>query len=68
MKIYKVQKWINGKVAADYGSFSNYEDVKALTKGYKLNEDMLMMFGQICYTRGTNSRTYYTIEIEEKWW
>ena len=63
MTQYKVKKWNVHKVApvADYGTFTNLEDVKALVKGYKFDEDMKNMFGIIVYAR-KNSANYYTVE------
>lgn len=65
MKRYEIRKVVDGKVVADYGSFTNYEDIKAITKGYKLNKDVLEMFGFYMFTRGYSTKTYYEMDIIE---
>lgn len=65
MKRYEIRKMLDGKVIADYGSFTNYEDIKAITRGYKLDKEILEMFGFYTFTRGYSTKLYYEMDIIE---
>ena len=65
MTRYEVKKYDDKGIVADYGSFTNYDDVKEIIKGYKLDEDMKALFNlNNIYTRGT-TKTYYVVEEYE---
>ena len=52
------------KVEADYGSFTEIEDVKAIVKGYKKDELLYEKFGFLCFTRvGSNHIYDVTVDL-----
>lgn len=64
MKLYYIEKWNEKGIVADYGSYADYEDIKAITKGYSLDDEM-KEFGLLVFTR-KNCKTYYVMEIKER--
>lgn len=64
MKRYEITKWNENGIVSDYGSFTDYEDIKALTKGYTYDEEMFKKFGLNMYMR-KNSKTYYMVDVIE---
>ena len=63
MRRYRVEKWNKGmNPVADYGTYTDWADVKLIVKGYKLDEDIMRLFKIMAYTR-KNSSTYYTVDI-----
>jgi len=61
MKRYWVRKNTYEKgIVADYGFYSNYDDVKCIVKGWKLDKELKGLFDMTCYTR-KNSKIYYEV-------